>query len=68
MRAKVNRLCARTKTGKLQVSEDIHKMWLQKGRVRDDLIQLMATADGNREACTSGNLYLVLVMPFCSYG
>ena len=50
MRAKVNRLCARTKTGKLQVSEEIHRMWLQKGRVRDDLIQLMATANGKREA------------------
>ena len=24
-------------------------MWLQKGKVRDDMIQLMATADGNRE-------------------
>ncbi|CAE7621704.1 unnamed protein product [Symbiodinium sp. CCMP2592] len=49
MRAKCSRLCERTKTGKLQVSEEIHKMWLQKGVVRDNLIQFMTDAEGNRE-------------------
>ena len=48
MRSKLNRLCNRTATGKLQVSEDLHNMWLQKGKVRDDLVQLMADAGGNR--------------------
>ena len=48
MRSKVNRMCDRTKTGKLQVSEDIHKMWRQAGTVRDNLILLLADANGDR--------------------
>ncbi|CAE7029550.1 unnamed protein product [Symbiodinium sp. CCMP2592] len=48
MRSKVNRLCDRTKSGKLQVSDDIHKMWKEAGSVRDNLILLMADANGDR--------------------
>ena len=51
MRAKANRLCSYTKNGKLHVSEDIHKMWLQTGAVQKHMIQLMVSADGNRAPC-----------------
>ena len=49
MRAKVNRLCSYTKTGKLQVSPDVHKMWMQTGAVQNDLVQMMVDANGNRD-------------------
>ena len=49
MRSKVNRLCARTKTGRLQVSEDVHNLWLQAGQSRDQLVQMMDHADGVRD-------------------
>ena len=55
MRAKTGRLCSRTATGKLQVSEEIHNMWLQKGRIRDDLIAIMSEAGGNRDSLTAEN-------------
>ena len=48
MRSKLNRLCDRTATGRLQVSEEIHNMWLKKGKIRDDMVNLMVAADGNR--------------------
>ena len=49
MRSKVNRMCARTSTGKLQDSEEIHKIWAQAGTARDGLVQLMADCDGHKD-------------------
>ena len=49
MRSQVNRMCARTKGGKLQVSEDVHNLWLQAGHSRDQLVQMMDQADGVRD-------------------
>ena len=34
MRAKVNRLCGMTQAGKLQVSEDIHKLFMKGGQTK----------------------------------
>ncbi|CAE7839919.1 unnamed protein product [Symbiodinium sp. CCMP2592] len=48
MRSKVNRMCCMTPGGKLQVSPDIHEMWKQAGMVRDNLVSLMAEANGDR--------------------
>ncbi|CAE7756827.1 unnamed protein product [Symbiodinium sp. CCMP2456] len=49
MEAKVRRLCERTSTGKIQVTADVHELWLKAGQTRDNLIQLMADSDGNKE-------------------
>ena len=49
MRAKVNRLCSRTSTGKLSVSEDLHRMWVEGGTlVQQDMIQVMSESEGHR--------------------
>lgn len=49
MRSKVNRMCCRTSTGKLQVSEDLHKIWAQAGSARDGLVKIMADCDGRKD-------------------
>lgn len=50
MEAKVRRLCERTSTGKIQVTADVHELWLKAGQTRDNLIQLMADSDGNKDS------------------
>ena len=50
MRAKANRLCCRTSTGKLKVSQEIHEMWMKAGKIRDDMVELMADAAGNKDS------------------
>ena len=64
MRAKANRLCCRTSTGKLKVSQDIHEMWMKAGKVRDDMVELMADADGDKDSmklCTCMSSTNVLI-------
>ena len=49
MRAKLQRLCAVTNTGKLKVSPEIHEMWSKAGKVRDDMVALMVEAEGCKD-------------------
>ena len=50
MRSKVNRMCCRTSTGKLQVSEEVHKIWAQAGTARYGLVEIMADCDGQKDS------------------
>ena len=50
MEAKVRRLCDTTSTGKLQVTSELHELWLKAGTTRDNLIQLMIDADGKKDS------------------
>ena len=49
MDAKLRRLCNYTSTGRLQVPKDVHDLWVQAGTVRDNLVQLLADANGNKD-------------------
>ncbi|CAE7197320.1 hypothetical protein AK812_SmicGene350 [Symbiodinium microadriaticum] len=48
MDAKLRRMCNYTSTGRLQVPKDVHDLWVQAGTVRDNLVQLLADANGNK--------------------
>ena len=43
-------MCSRTSTGKLKVSEEVHKMWQQTGKVQRDMIKIMMDVDGDRDS------------------
>ena len=49
MDAKLRRLCNRTSTGKLQVSEEIHQLWLKSGATRDSMVQTLIDCNGEKD-------------------
>ena len=58
MWAKCHRLCNYTSTGKLNVPEDVHKMWVEGGNaVQKDLITVMEECDGKRAASLNSCCY-----------
>ena len=62
MRAKASRLCCRSSTGKLKVSQEIHDMWMKAGKVRDDMVELMADADGHKDSTTLSTTHSCICM------
>ena len=47
--ARLRRLCERKPTGKLNVPQSIHEQWLQVGKPRDELRQLLEQLEFDKE-------------------
>ena len=60
MRGKAYRLCTRSSTGKLKVSEDLALMWQQTGKVQRDMIKIMMEADGDKVPSHHGMIKAVV--------
>ena len=49
-RAKLDRMCRKKPvSGKLDVPDDIHKQWLEKGTGKDALLETLIRSDGNKD-------------------
>ena len=50
-RMKLNRMCQRKRcSGKLDVPEDIHKTWLDKGTGKEGLLESLIRANGDKDS------------------
>jgi len=49
--ARLRRLCEKKPSGKVQVPDSIHQQWLQVGKPRDELRQLLELYEFDKESC-----------------
>ena len=74
-RQRLRRLCERKSSGKLNVPEHIHQMWLKGGHNRDELLELLEESDWQKDldfplnilkALVHGSMHQNLFQYFCT--